>query len=334
MTRSACILVTGGAGYIGSHTCKRLAEDGFDCVVYDNLSTGHRHNVQWGPLVVGDILDSERLAETFNRYKPKAVIHFAALAYVGESVIEPASYYRTNVTGTQTLLDAMIRSSISAIVFSSTCATYGIPEALPIRETTPQNPINPYGASKLMVERMLQDYAHAYDLRYATLRYFNACGADPDGKLREEHDPETHLIPRCLMAAAGKISAVDIYGDDYPTQDGTCLRDYIHVSDLAAGHSAALQALLKGTRSLKLNLGSGRAYSIRQILDGIEHVTGRRVPYSIRARREGDPPALVADTSAAQHKIDFETRYSDLDTILSTAWASLGADVKSRLASD
>lgn len=315
------ILVTGGAGYIGSHTCKQLAQNGVECVVYDDLSTGHRHNVRWGPLVVGNILDGERLAETFQRYKPEAVIHFAALAYVGESVTEPARYYRTNVTGTLTLLAAMAQASINTIVFSSTCATYGVPDRLPIREDTPQKPINPYGASKLMVERILMDYAHAYGLRYAALRYFNACGADPEGELTEEHDPETHLIPRCLMAAAGLIEAVDVFGDDYPTPDGTCIRDYIHVSDLAIGHVAALEALKGDTQTLRLNLGTGCGTSIRQILDGVQRISNREVPFVMRPRRVGDPPALLADVAAAKDAIGFTARHSDLDTILRTAWA-------------
>ncbi|MBX9934791.1 MAG: UDP-glucose 4-epimerase GalE [Methylobacterium sp.] len=315
------VLVTGGAGYIGSHTCKRLAADGIECVVYDNLSSGHRHNVRWGDLVVGDIRDGERLAETLRRWKPEAVIHFAALAYVGESVAEPARYYRNNVVGTLTLLSEMLKQQIGTIVFSSTCATYGIPETLPIRETTPQQPINPYGASKLMVERILEDFGHAYGLRYAALRYFNACGADLEGELAEEHDPETHLIPRCLMAAAGLIPTVEVFGDDYPTPDGTCIRDYIHVSDLAAGHVAALRALTGGAAALKLNLGTGRGVSIREILDGVQRVTGRNVPYAMRPRRAGDPPALLADVSAARDAIGFIAQHSELDTILRTAWA-------------
>ena len=320
MSGPRCVLVTGGAGYIGSHTCKRLAQEGVYCIVYDNLSSGHKHNVKWGPLVVGDILDSERLAETFRRYKPDAVIHFAALAYVGESVAEPARYYRNNVLGTLTLLSEMAKASVDRIVFSSTCATYGIPDALPIRETTPQLPINPYGASKLMVERILEDYAHAYGLRYVSLRYFNACGADIEGDLAEDHDPETHLIPRCLMAAAGIIPAVDVFGYDYPTPDGTCVRDYIHVSDLAIGHVAALMAMTEEVRTLKLNLGTGRGSSIKQILDGIKRVTNREVPHVMRSRREGDPPALVADVSEAAEKIGFVARHSDLKTIIETAW--------------
>lgn len=317
------ILVTGGAGYIGSHTCKILAKNGYECIVYDNLSSGHKHNVRWGPLIVGDILDYERLAETFRMYKPEAVIHFAAFAYVGESVVDPARYYRNNVVGTLTLLSEMMRAAVDTLVFSSTCATYGVPDKLPVAETTPQIPINPYGASKLMVERILEDYSRAYGLRYATLRYFNACGADPDGELAEEHDPETHLIPRCLMAAAGLIPAVDIFGDDYQTHDGTCIRDYIHVSDLAIGHAAALQALCRGERVLKLNLGTGTGTSIREILEGIKRVTHCDVPHVISPRRKGDPPILFADVSEAKRILNFNAIYSDTDTILSTAWQKI-----------
>ncbi|MGY2050228.1 UDP-glucose 4-epimerase GalE [Methylobacterium sp. JK268] len=314
------VLVTGGAGYIGSHTCKQLALNGYECIAYDNLSSGHRHNVKWGPLIVGDIRDSEQLAETLRRYDPRAVIHFAALAYVGESVVEPARYYRNNVTGTLTLLSEMMRAGIDTIVFSSTCATYGVPATLPIVETTPQCPINPYGASKLMVERVLEDFGRAYGLRFAALRYFNACGADLEGDLAEEHDPETHLIPRCLMAAAGRIPEVEIFGDDWPTPDGTCVRDYIHVADLARGHVAALEGLKSRHRALKLNLGTGRGTSIREILDGIKRVTNRDVPHVVRGRRAGDPPALLADVSRAREAIGFAAENSDLDTILSSAW--------------
>ena len=324
MSGARPILVTGGAGYIGSHTCKRLAEDGYECVVYDNLSSGHRHNVRWGPLVVGDILDGERLGEALQRHRPRAVIHFAASAYVGESVVDPARYYRNNVTGTLTLLSEMRKASIDTIVFSSTCATYGVPETLPIREDMTQRPINPYGASKLMIEQVLADYQRAYGLRYAALRYFNACGADPSGVLAEEHDPETHLIPRCLMAAAGIIPAVEIYGDDYPTPDGTCIRDYVHVTDLASGHVQALRGLIAGNQTaLRLNLGTGRGTSIREILEGVARITKHAPPIVMRPRRPGDPPALLADVSEAQRQIDFAAQHSDLDTILRTAWVHL-----------
>jgi UDP-arabinose 4-epimerase len=320
MTSIKRVLVTGGAGYIGSHTCKELASVGIEPIVFDNLLSGHRHNVKWGPLVVGDILDHEQLAMTFKRYRPQACIHFAALAYVGESVGKPSTYYRTNVAGTLTLLSEMLKANVDTIVFSSTCATYGAPQVLPIVESTVQNPINPYGASKLMVERILADYRTAYGLRYACLRYFNACGADADNELREEHDPETHLIPRCLMAAVGRIRQVDIFGDDYPTPDGTCVRDYIHVTDLGRGHVAALAKLASENLGLRLNLGTGRGFSIRQILSGVEKITGRAVPYGFQPRRAGDPPSLLADVSAAEHTIGFVAKHSDLDTILKTVW--------------
>ncbi|TXN73569.1 UDP-glucose 4-epimerase GalE, partial [Methylobacterium sp. WL8] len=316
MTDVRRVLVTGGAGYIGSHTCKHLAENSIECIVYDNLSTGHQHNVKWGPLVIGDINDSKCLEETFTRYKPDAVIHFAALAYVGESVTHPAEYYTNNVAGTLNILSEMAKASINKFVFSSTCATYGMPQKLPICETTPQHPINPYGASKLMVERVLQDYAHAYGLRYAALRYFNACGADPAGELAEEHYPETHLIPRCLMAAAGKIPGVDVYGDDYPTPDGTCIRDYIHVSDLAIGHVSALKSIVDKNINLRLNLGTGKGTSVLEILKGIKRSIDRDVPHSIQRGREGDPHTLFADVSAARDTIGFVTKFSDLDTII------------------
>ncbi|VFU07851.1 UDP-glucose 4-epimerase GalE [Methylocella tundrae] len=326
MTVIERVIVTGGAGYIGSHTCKELASAGIEPIVYDNLLYGHRHNVKWGPLVVGDILDHEQLAMAFKKYRPQACIHFAALAYVGESVERPSAYYRTNVTGTLTLLSEMLRADVHTIVFSSTCATYGVPDVLPVVETTLQNPINPYGASKLMVERILADYRTAYGLRYACLRYFNACGADLDAELQEEHDPETHLIPRCLMAVAGRIPKVDIYGDDYPTPDGTCVRDYIHVTDLARGHVAALSELAQEDLALRLNLGTGQGFSIRQILAGIETMTGRPVPHKFQPRRVGDPPSLLADVGEAKRRIGFVAKHSDLETILRTAWRQYRVD--------
>ena len=320
------VLVTGGAGYIGSHTCQELAKAGIEPIVYDTLLHGHRHNVQWGPLVVGDILDQERLAATLQRHRPQACIHFAALAYVGDSVRQPAEYYRVNVSGSMALLSELLKADIRTFVFSSTCATYGTPAALPITEDTVQAPINPYGATKLMVERMLADYHAAYGLRYACLRYFNACGADADGALAEEHHPETHLIPRCLMAAAGRIPAVDIFGDDYPTPDGTCVRDYIHVSDLARGHVAALAQLADAGGALKVNLGTGRGLSVRDILRGIEAVTGRPVPHTVQPRRDGDPASLIADVSLAERLLGFKTVHSDLHTILRTAWRPYDLD--------
>lgn len=321
------VLVTGGAGYIGSHTCKLLSAKGFVPVVYDNLSTGHKDIVRWGPFVEGDVLDTKRLIKTLNKHRPRAVIHFAAVAYVGESVENPSKYYNTNVAGSLSLLDACRETDTRTLVFSSTCATYGIPETLPISERTPQRPINPYGRSKLAVEHMIEDYSQAYGLRYLILRYFNASGADPDGDLCERHDPETHLIPRALLSAAGRLPRLQIFGDDYATRDGTCVRDYIHVTDLARAHVLALEHLLAGGESLAVNLGAGRATSIREILDAVHRVTDRAVPIAIEHRRAGDPPALVADITLARQKLGFVPNLSDIDTILRTAAAAFGTDL-------
>jgi UDP-arabinose 4-epimerase len=322
------ILVTGGAGYIGSHTAKLLNSRGYVPIVYDNLTTGHQSSVRWGPLVHGDILDTDRLAATMAEYEPKAVIHFAASAYVGESVENPSKYYRNNVIGTQSLLDACHRTSVGEIIFSSSCATYGVPSVLPITEATPQNPINPYGRTKLIAEQMLRDYAAAYGIRHVILRYFNACGADPDGELGEWHDPETHLIPRALLTAAGRIPHLPIFGNDYETQDGTCIRDYIHVSDLARAHVLALDYLEKGGEDLAVNLGTGRGSSIRQILETISRITERDVAIELHSRRPGDPPALYADPTFAQQALHFSTEYSDLETIVRTAAPFFGLEAR------
>lgn len=318
--QSRKILVTGGAGYIGSHTCKALSEVGFQPVVFDNLVYGHEHAVQWGPLIKGELEDGALLRSVMDEHRPEAVIHFAAYAYVGESVSNPRKYYRNNVTGSQSLIDAMVDSGISNLVFSSTCATYGVPEELPIVETTRQAPINPYGRTKLMIEHMLGDYANAFDLSYVALRYFNACGADASGEIGEEHDPETHLIPRALMAAAGDIPHLGLYGTDYPTPDGTCIRDYIHVTDLAQGHLLALDYLAKGGDSTAVNLGTGHGISVREIISAAERVTGKTVPLEITPRRAGDPPSLYADASRAKKVLGFEAEHSDVDNILQTAW--------------
>lgn len=313
------ILVTGGAGYIGSHTAKLLKAAGFEPVVYDNLVSGNRVSVRWGPFVHGDILDTSHLAQTLARYEPAAVIHFAASAYVGESVEDPSKYYRNNVTGTLSLLDACRQTNVDRIIASSSCATYGVPASLPITETTPQNPINPYGRTKLIAEHILKDYAAAYGLRYVALRYFNACGADPEGELGEWHDPETHLIPNALRAAGGKISHLPVFGDDYETADGTCVRDYIHVTDLARAHLLALEYLKAGGENLAVNLGTGKGTSIREILDAVARSTGRQVPIELHPRRPGDPPALFADPAMARRTLGFSTECSDLDTIVRTA---------------
>jgi UDP-arabinose 4-epimerase len=322
------VIVTGGAGYIGSHTCKMLAARGIEPITYDNLISGHRDAVRWGRLVEGDVLDTERLADTLAEYRPEAVIHFAAFAYVGESVEEPAKYYRNNVVGMLCLLEACRLSAVHRIIFSSSCATYGIPSQLPIRETTPQAPINPYGRSKLMAEHMLEDHARAYGFRYVALRYFNACGADPEGEIGERHDPETHLVPRALMAAKGDISHLAIFGDDYPTVDGTCVRDYIHVSDLARAHVLAVDYLGKGGENVALNLGTGRGLSVHEILNSINRVTAREVPTVIEPRRPGDPPILVADPKMARERLAFSAEFSDIDTIVRTAAPFFGLEVR------
>jgi UDP-glucose-4-epimerase GalE len=314
------ILVTGGAGYVGSHACKALAAAGHTPVVYDNLSRGHREFARWGPLEVGDIGDAARLDAVFARHRVDAVMHFAALAYVGESVSEPALYYRNNVGGTLELLEAMRRAGVRRLVFSSTCATYGVPERMPITEDLPQQPINPYGMSKLVVERMLRDYDAAYGLRSVSLRYFNAAGCDPDGEVGEDHDPETHLIPRVLMAADGALPHVEIFGTDYPTPDGTCLRDYVHVADLAEGHVQALGYLERGGATTAINLGTGRAFSVREVIAAAERVTGRRVPVREAARRAGDPPVLVADAARARAVLGFAPRFTEIEPIAATAW--------------
>jgi len=318
---SQSILVTGGAGYVGSHACKALANAGYRPVVYDNLSRGHREAVRWGPLVEGELHDTGRLAATLRQHQVAAVMHFAAFAYVGESMTEPETYYRNNVGGTLALLAAMREAGVATIVFSSTCAVYGMPEHLPIRETTAKAPLNPYGETKLAIERALSWYAGAYGLRYLALRYFNAAGADPDGEIGEDHEPETHLIPRVLRAALGTGEPVEIYGTDYPTPDGTAIRDYIHVSDLADAHVRGLGHLASGGESAALNLGTGSGCSVRQVIDAVERIGGRPVPRREAPRRPGDPPELVADPALARARLGWQPRYSDLDAIIGTTLA-------------
>jgi UDP-arabinose 4-epimerase len=325
------VVVTGGAGFIGSHCCKALAAAGYTPVTFDNLSTGHRQFVQFGPFEEGDVRDTARLAEVLARWQPVAVLHFAAAAYVGESVTDPAKYYSNNVGGMVSLLAAMEEAGIRDLIFSSSCATYGIPAALPIDETTAQNPINPYGRTKLIGEMMLRDYAAAGKIRYGILRYFNACGADPDGALFEWHAPETHLLPRMLMAATGMIDRLEIFGTDYDTADGTCVRDYIHVDDLARGHILALQFLLRTQESEAFNLGLGQGHSILDLLDACERVVGVRPPHVFRERRPGDPPALVADAAKAKRMLGFEPEITDLDAIVRTALTSLRSVEKTLL---
>ncbi|MEX0853088.1 MAG: UDP-glucose 4-epimerase GalE [Bauldia sp.] len=326
------ILVTGGAGYIGSHTCKALAGAGHEPVVYDNLVRGHEWAVRWGPLERGDILDTERLAAVLRKHRPSAVIHFAAFAYVGESVDDPAKYYRNNVVGTLSLLDAMRASRVDKLVFSSTCATYGLPRALPLSEGQPQMPINAYGQTKLAIERALADYGRAYGLRSIALRYFNAAGADPDGALGEQHDPETHLLPLLLQVAAGLRDCVTVHGDDYETPDGTCIRDFVHVSDLADAHVLALDALGEKGGLAAYNLGMGRGSSVREIIGAVEDLTGRKVRCQIGPRRTGDPPILFADAALARRELGWEPRHSDLARIIETAWNWTNARAALRLA--
>ncbi len=314
------VLVTGGAGYIGSHACKALALAGYEPVTYDNLVYGHRWAVQWGPFEEGDIQDRERLEAVLKAYNPNAVMHFAAFAYVGESVEDPAKYYQNNVYGTLTLLDAMRRRGVNQIVFSSTCATYGIPTEIPISDSHAQAPINPYGRSKLMIEHMLRDYVHAYGLSAISLRYFNAAGADPEGTIGENHDPETHLIPNILRTAKGELAYVSIYGDDYDTFDGTCVRDYIHVTDLADAHVLALEYLKKHGSYTAYNLGTETGNSVKEILTAAESVVGKSIPTRIEPRRPGDPPILVANAACAKRALHWQPTYTTITQIIDTAW--------------
>ena len=326
MTTSAKVLVTGGAGFIGSHTCKALAAAGYCPVVFDNLSTGHADAVRFGPLVEGDLRDRKAVETALKDHKIAAILHFAASAYVGESVENPLAYYDNNVGGMISLLSAAQTAGVDRIVFSSSCATYGIPQTLPITENTPQNPINPYGRTKLIGEQMLADQAAISSLRYAALRYFNAAGADPDGQLGERHDPETHLIPLALMAASGQLTALSIFGDDYPTPDGTCIRDYIHVSDLARAHVLALDYLMDGKPSVHLNLGSGKGHSILEIKAEIEALTGKPLPVQFQPRRPGDPPMLTADPSLASDILGFRAELSTLPRIIRDAAPWFGVE--------
>jgi UDP-glucose-4-epimerase GalE len=315
------VLVTGGAGYIGSHACKVLARAGYHPVVFDNLSRGHREAVRWGPLVEGDLADRNQLVSALESHQVAAVMHFAAYAYVGESVADPATYYRNNLGGSLSLIEAMRETGVDKIVFSSSCATYGIPVVCPIRESEPQLPVNPYGETKLAIERALHWYGEAYGLRSVSLRYFNAAGADPEGEIGELHEPETHLVPLVLQTALEQRSHVDIYGTDYPTEDGTAIRDYIHVEDLAEAHLRALDHLCAGSESTALNLGTGRGHSVREVIAVAESVCGRAIPRREGARRPGDPAVLVADPSRAAEHLGWRPQRSDLQTIIGTALA-------------
>jgi UDP-arabinose 4-epimerase len=321
MRSMTSVLVTGGAGYIGSHTCKALHTAGFSPVVYDNLERGNPEAVKWGALEIGDLSDIPRLRAAIARYRPAAVVHFAALAYVGESNEDPVFYYRNNVGGTTSLLDAMREEGIRHLVFSSSCTVYGIPKIVPITEDSPYAPISPYGSTKMICERMIRECAAAFPLNFMALRYFNAAGADPDGEIGECHVPETHAIPLVLDAAAGANKGFTIFGDDYPTADGTCVRDYIHVTDLADAHVRAVRALIDGAESTALNLGTGRGWSVRQLVDSARKITGRDIPVHVGARRPGDPPVLVADAGHARERLGWQPRYSDLAVQVAHAWA-------------
>jgi UDP-arabinose 4-epimerase len=314
------VLVTGGAGYIGSHTAKALSQAGHEAVVLDNFTAGHRWAVKWGALAEGDLADQDFIRHALHEFGIHAVIHFAADALVAESVANPRKYYWNNVVNSLRLLDAMAESGIRHIVFSSSCATYGVPNRVPISEEHPQFPVNPYGETKLVIERILRDYGPAYGLRWVALRYFNAAGADPGGEIGEDHDPETHLIPIAVQAAQGERPYLEIYGTDYPTPDGTAIRDYIHVTDLARAHVQALEYLAAGGVSTALNLGTGLGHSVREVIAAVGKLCEGRVPVKEGPRRAGDPPALVAEVEKADKVLGWKPEYPDLDPIVKTAW--------------
>lgn len=314
------ILVTGGAGYIGSHVCKELAKEGFLPIVYDNLSTGHAYAIKWGPFVEADLNDRAKLEETLLLYRPKAVIHFAANAIVVESMFHPAKYYRNNVGSTIALLEAMLHADIRRLVFSSTCATYGIPSCSPITEAHPQAPINPYGKSKWLVEQILADFEAIYGFSSAKLRYFNAAGADLKTEIGENHNPETHLIPNLIHAALDEKKEIVVYGRDFPTPDGSAIRDYIHVHDLARAHVLALQALLAGEPSFAVNLGTGQGYSVLEILEAVQSYSGKSIQVRYEEKRAGEPPALVASAKKAKALLGWEPLFSELNVLIDSAW--------------
>lgn len=318
--RKNAILVAGGAGYIGSHMVKDLLRAGYPVVVLDNLSKGHRELVPGGHFVEGDLGDAGLLDRLFSEHKIGAVMHFAAFSLVGESVSQPLAYYRNNVAHTVELLDAMFRHNVRHFIFSSTAAVYGEPISVPIDEDHPCHPTNPYGETKLAVEQLLADCARAHDLHYVALRYFNAAGADAEGGLGERHEPETHLIPLVLQVAIGERASIQIYGDDYPTPDGTCLRDYVHVSDLTQAHLQALEALLAGAANGAYNLGNSKGYSVREVIDIARKVTGKAIAEQVTGRRPGDPAVLVADSTRIRATLGWQPRYEQLEAIISSAW--------------
>ena len=319
------VLVTGGAGFVGSHACKALAAAGYLPVTYDSLEHGHDWAVRWGPLEKGDILDAARLREVLRRHSPEAVLHFAAYTSVPESVAQPEKYQRNNVAGTHAVLEAMREHGVRRFVFSSSAAVYGTPESLPLTESHPLRPINPYGESKRSVEATLRDAERADGLRHVSLRYFNAAGADPQGEIGEVHDPETHLIPIVLQAIRGDRPALELYGTDYPTKDGTCVRDYVHVSDLAEAHVLALGYLAAGGASQSLNVGTGRGWTVREVIAAAEKVTGQHVPVRIAPRRAGDPPGLVADANLAGRTLGWKPRYPGIEEQVEHAWRWLSS---------
>ncbi len=314
------ILVVGGAGYIGSYMCKYLAKNGYHPIVLDNLVYGHRQAVKWGPFIEGSMADAKLLDRIFTEYPIAAVMHFAAFCYVGESVEDPGKYYQNNVAATITLLEAMLENNIHHFIFSSSCAVYGEPVEIPITEQHPYNPINPYGRSKLMVEQILEDFRAAYGLEYVALRYFNAAGADPEGEIGEEHDPETHLIPLVLKTALGQRETINIFGNDYATKDGTCIRDYIHIDDLAQAHLLALDRLLNGLPGGQYNLGNGNGYSVKEVIEVARDITSKQIPTKIVERRPGDPAVLIGSSAKAFKELGWKPQFADLNAIVETAW--------------
>ncbi len=314
------ILITGGAGYVGSHTSKLLSQRGFKTVVFDNLVYGHREFVKWGEFFFGDLANREDIRRCFKTYRFRAVMHFGGFAYVGESVTDPSKYYRNNVVNTLNLLDVMRELLVRHVIFSSTCAVYGLPEWIPLTENHPRHPINPYGKTKLMAEEILEDFDSAYGISHVNLRYFNAAGADPDGEIGERHDPETHLIPLILDAALGKRDNIRIFGTDYDTPDGTCIRDYIHVTDLAEAHLLALNYLMNGGPSKSFNLGNGSGFSVKEVIETAREITGETIMATDWERREGDPPVLVGSSDKIKKELLWKPRHDDLAAIIRTAW--------------
>ena len=315
------ILIVGGAGYIGSHAAKAVRLSGGEPVVFDDLSCGHEHAVRWGPLVKGDIRNADAVRAAIRAHKPTAVMQFAARIEVGEGEKDPAHFYDNNVAGTLNLVRVMLEEGVKNLVFSSTCAIYGDPERLPLNEDLPKRPVSVYGRTKLMCEQMLEDVSRAHGLNFAALRYFNAAGADPDGEIGEEHEPETHLVPNALKAAAGLGGAMKLFGTDYPTPDGTCIRDFIHVTDLAEAHILAAEKIGAQGVNLQLNLGAGQGRTVKEVLRAVETATGKPVPVEIAGRRAGDAVALYADTTKVARELGWRPRLSDIDTVVSTAWA-------------